>query len=267
MPRLLNVDQVTEIHVSRDNVCSKRQTAKDLKLDISTVRKWWNKDAPIAQLAEATDLKSVKCRFESDSGHQQIYAYILGLYLGDGYISLEPGKYNVYKLRIIQDRKYPQLIEEHKQALQLLFPNNVIGTIDQPGATNVHVYSRLLPVLFPQLGPGRKHTRKIQLQDWQQKIITNFPKEFIRGLYQSDGSRYIRTQNLRKNVCYCFTNSSMDIINLFTSTLDLLEIEWTIHSRPNITRFGYKTNSTKHTINIYKHSEVEKLEQFLQPKT
>lgn len=33
--------------------------------------------APIAQLAEATDLKSVQCRFESDWGHQSPYGSII----------------------------------------------------------------------------------------------------------------------------------------------------------------------------------------------
>lgn len=30
-------------------------------------------DAPIAQLAEAADLKSAKCRFESDWGHREMH--------------------------------------------------------------------------------------------------------------------------------------------------------------------------------------------------
>lgn len=30
---------------------------------------WWHGFAPIAQLAEAVDLKSIQCRFEPDWGH------------------------------------------------------------------------------------------------------------------------------------------------------------------------------------------------------
>jgi hypothetical protein len=50
---------------------------------------------------------------------EEIYSYMLGLYLGDGYINLTNEKYQVYKLRITQDGLYPNLIEEHKQALQI----------------------------------------------------------------------------------------------------------------------------------------------------
>lgn len=48
------------------------------------------------------------------------YAYLLGLYLGDGCIS--KAKRGVYCLRITLDAKYPQIISECQGALTLSFP-------------------------------------------------------------------------------------------------------------------------------------------------
>jgi hypothetical protein len=49
--------------------------------------------------------------------------------------------------------------------------------------------------LFPQHGTGKKHTRPISLEDWQERIVNSFPLEFFRGLYHSDGSRFSNVVN------------------------------------------------------------------------
>ena len=42
--------------------------------------------------------------------------------------------------------------------------------------------SKHWPCLFPQHGPGRKHTRKIELEQWQvifvQKTLVNLPEDY-----------------------------------------------------------------------------------------
>src|SRR5688572_21975508 len=43
------------------------------------------------------------------------YVYVLGLYLGDGCISAAPR--NVWRLRIFQDLRYPELISECARAM------------------------------------------------------------------------------------------------------------------------------------------------------
>jgi hypothetical protein len=47
------------------------------------------------------------------------------------------------------------------------------------------------PCVFPQHGPGRKHNRKIALEDWQQKIVDRHSGMFLRSLFHSDGSRFV----------------------------------------------------------------------------
>src|SRR5206468_2364450 len=42
-----------------------------------------------------------------------------------------------------------------------------------------------------QAWPGRKHTRKIELVDWQRELTHRHPEALIRGLIHSDGSRVI----------------------------------------------------------------------------
>ena len=90
------------------------------------------------------------------------------------------------------------------------------------------------PCLFLQHGPGRKHERSIRLEPWQQEIVTEFPGDFLRGLFHSDGARVknwaTRTvAGERKRYDYPrwqFVNSSDDIIDLCTATLDQVGIAW-----------------------------------------
>jgi len=53
------------------------------------------------------------------------------------------------------------------------------------------------PLFFPQHGPGSKLDRKIELVEWQQEIVDERPKAFIRGLVHSDGSRCLNTFTVR----------------------------------------------------------------------
>jgi hypothetical protein len=50
------------------------------------------------------------------------YAYLFGLYLGDGTISRS--RRGVYRLRITMDSRYPQIIEECAGAIAAVMPHN-----------------------------------------------------------------------------------------------------------------------------------------------
>lgn len=121
------------------------------------------------------------------------YAYLLGLYLGDGGITSHPR--GVFRLRVFLDRAYPVIVHECEAAIAILAPGNRVSTIrsntcsmDAPGA-----FSRHWPCLFPQHGPGRKHERPIALAPWQREIVDRYPWRFLRGLIHSDGSRHLNT--------------------------------------------------------------------------
>jgi len=95
------------------------------------------------------------------------YAYLLGLYLGDGCISASHR--DVYRMRIVLDSSYPGIIAECCAALEALFPQKSAHAGKRPTSNCVEVSmcSKHWPCFFPQHGPGRKHLRPIRLAAWQ----------------------------------------------------------------------------------------------------
>ncbi|MGW6742963.1 helix-turn-helix domain-containing protein [Streptomyces sp. NPDC055025] len=161
------------------------------------------------------------------------YAYLLGLYLGDGHIS-HYVKHKVPSLMLTLDDAWPGLQDAAEAALRAVFPHNATWRLRRKGCHNIKVCSKHLPCLFPQHGPGKKHERKIELAAWQQAIVQEQPWDFIRGLIHSDGCRITNwTEKViggeRKRYeypRYFFSNASADILRLFTDALDLVGVEW-----------------------------------------
>ena len=117
------------------------------------------------------------------------YAHLLGLYLGDGCLSKL--KKDVYSLRIACDDKYPRLIDEAEAVIRAVHPSRPVHRAQAVGYTSVLSYWKHWPCLFPQHGAGPKHLRKIELADWQREIVERHPGEFLRGLFNSDGCRFV----------------------------------------------------------------------------
>jgi len=179
------------------------------------------------------------------------YSYILGMYLGDGEVSKVR---NVYRLRVFLDYRYPNIIQRCADALQVLLVENKISVqdIERNGHMSysiVGAYYADFPQVFPQHGVGMKYTRDIVLADWQQRIVDKFPLEFWRGLFHSDGSRFINRVNGYEYSRYQFSNVSTDIIKMFCDTCDRLSIHWTTKSRPG-------KNAPLHDVYISKRKAV-----------
>ena len=166
----------------------------------------------------------------ADTETQQSYAYLLGMYLGDGYIVRNN---RVYFLRIACTSAYPGIINACATAIQTILPNNKVGILPSTQGNWTEVIGRykFWPELFPQHGAGRKHEREITLEPWQQEIVDRYPLEVFRGLYHSDGARDKNRVNGKEYPRYAFTNMSDDIRNLFCHTCDLLGVHWTVASR------------------------------------
>jgi hypothetical protein len=146
------------------------------------------------------------------------YAYLLGLYLGDGYIATH--KRGVYRLRIVQDNKYPNLIRACAIAMNWVIPAK-IGYVPKIGCTEISSYSKHWPCVFPQHGPGRKHERRIELEPWQRWVaVEREPQMLLRGLIHSDGCRTtnrVRSRARRyEYTLYTFVNESEGIRRIFT---------------------------------------------------
>lgn len=175
----------------------------------------------VRQLKREADVDDID-RLEQD------YAYLFGLYLGDGDISTLP---RTYRLRIALDKKYPNIIQACVETTTRLMPQNSVNRINAPGCIQVSCYSTQWPEIFPQHGDGPKHKREIAMTDWQRRIVDLYPLDFWRGLYHSDGSRY---ENKIKGFIYPryeFTNVSIDIQRMFRRTCDALRLRWTATKR------------------------------------
>jgi len=118
------------------------------------------------------------------------YAYVLGLYLGDGCISATE---RTHKIRVALDSRYPGIVRACAEALEGLVPPKRAwcGRRRRSHCVDVTMYWNHWPCLFPQHGPGRKHEREIALVSWQQGIVSLNRKEFLRGLFHSDGCRVV----------------------------------------------------------------------------
>ncbi|MBZ9643449.1 transcriptional regulator [Streptomyces sp. PSKA30] len=208
--------------------CSLNSVSKETGISRAAIRSWQTRIEPLYQATPC-----VRCRDAPGKPNEPAaYAYVLGLYLGDGCISLL--RRGVYFLRITCADAWPGLIDACTEAMQVLRPANKVFRVQRQGCQNVTCYSKHWPCLFPQHGPGKKHQRTIALEPWQQEIVDAHPWDFIRGLIHSDGcritnwtTRMVGGERKRYEYPrYFFTNTSTDIVRLFTDTLDKVGVEW-----------------------------------------
>jgi hypothetical protein len=170
------------------------------------------------------------------------YSYLLGLYLGDGYVAVRNGGGST--LMIVCSGDYPEIFDDCRAAIQLVVPECRVAVYPTPdNCLRVVASSDAWPRAFPQHGPGRKHQRPIVLEAWQRKIVDAFPREFLRGLIHSDGCRTInrfKTKLPSGRVAeyayprYFFSNMSADIRGLFCEYCERLGIRWTRSNHRNI---------------------------------
>jgi hypothetical protein len=170
------------------------------------------------------------------------YAYLLGIYLGDGYLAFTGRS---WQLVVSLDAAYPRVINECATAIRASLPgvSAHVRTVMGTNTIRIDSGSKKWLALFPQHGPGRKHERAITLADWQLTIVNEHTGCFIRGLIHSDGCRSInrfRTRLPSGRLAeyayprYFFTNASADIRTLFCDACDRFGVRWTQSSARNI---------------------------------
>ena len=170
------------------------------------------------------------------------YAYLLGLYLGDGHVQVRGRK---AWLRIFLDGIYPGIVEDCQAAIRITTSGGS-SSIQFQRDSRVNVVQsgwKRWPEVFPQHGPGRKHERPIVLANWQQAIVEEHSAPFVRGLIHSDGCRTVNrfTTTLPSGRVaeyayprYFFSNLSEDIRRLFCEACDRLGVRWTQSNHRNI---------------------------------
>ncbi|MGV9372228.1 transcriptional regulator [Micromonospora tulbaghiae] len=209
------------------------EAARAVGLNYRTV--WhWCRDRPESK-QHGTALRCFRCResvrVPTDPA---AYAYLLGLYLGDGHLVTRA---RVPVLRISCSDSWPGLIEACDDAMRRVLAEKV-QRVRHPGCVSVQSYGKHWPCLFPQHGPGRKHQRPIVLADWQRPIVAAQAGDFLRGLFHSDGCRFANRVVVRGKEYvyprYMFNNESADIMGLCQQALDRLGIAWRMNRRNSL---------------------------------
>jgi hypothetical protein len=233
-----------------------RNTAEICGDSVRALRKWRARTRRVE--GRAGRIKRGCPRCHGRQLDQPAYAHLLGLYLGDGHIVATSKR--CYRLAISRSAEWSGLIEEAVQTMGAVMPLSKVHCRNRPGSVDVSSQSMHWPCLFPQHGPGMKHTRKIELVPWQQEIVDEFTKEFVRGLIHSDGCRSMnRVRRPGKDgdrwyayPRYTFSNASDDIRGIFTDALDRLGIDWRRMNARNIS--------------VARREAVARLDEFVGPK-
>jgi hypothetical protein len=231
------------------------EIAHEMGLSRHTVRDWFRKSMPTddPQHSGGSAGRCPRCASPATAPSQpQAYSYLLGQYLGDGYLCTS---FKVPVLRIACADKYPAIIAETRAACLATLAKNV-QLVQHIGCTWVQSYSKHWTCLFPQHGPGTKSSRPIVLEDWQRELVTQFPRPFLRGLIHSDGCRVVnhttRGGKRYEYSRYHFSNKSEDIKALCGWALDLVGAEWRRNNRMNLS--------------VAKRDSVALLDSFIGPK-
>jgi hypothetical protein len=180
--------------------------------------------------------------------------YLLGLYLGDGVVSRHPR--GVWRLRIVQDSRYQALIDACVAAMAEVSAKRPALT-NRVGCREIGAYWKHWPCVFPQIGPGEKHLRSIELEGWQQDLVDRHPRELIKGLIHSDGCRVTNRVTGANGKRYAYTryflsNRSTDIKGIFVRACRSIGVE----TRPD----------GPWNISVARRHSVAILDEFIGPK-
>ncbi|HEX5595562.1 MAG TPA: transcriptional regulator [Micromonosporaceae bacterium] len=215
-------NRARQLYLAGESVAA---VARAVNLPYRTVWHWCRDRFEPKQ--QASVLRCFRCRQpENGPADPAAYAYLLGLYLGDGHLVTSA---RVPVLRIFCTNSWPKLIDACETAMLAVLAT-AVQRVRQKGCTAVQSYGKHWPCLLPQHGPGKKHDRPIDLTEWQRPIIEEQAGHFLRGLFHSDGCRIANQVTARGKVYvyprYLFVNQSADIMGLCQWGLDRLGIAW-----------------------------------------
>jgi hypothetical protein len=252
-------DKVREAFRLRREAVIQREIAERTGVSLGQIRKWLHAGeaavlmTPMRATQHAHD--SEGCSLTREVPTRQ-YSYLLGQYLGDGCITRM--KRDVYKLSITTCDDYPAIRVECRGAIEAVMPGRSVCFVQHQGCGDLYGYSKHWPCVFPQHGPGRKHTRKIELEPWQfQIVMRDAPDDFVRGLIHSDGCRAINRVGPRDRryqyVRYFFSNRSRDIRFLFMDACGALGVD--------------ARHNNDHSVSVAKRYSVALLDEIVGPKS
>ena len=229
-------DDMAEVRRLLSKDLSSRAVAERTGVPFGTVQRW--RQGTTATFGAAVVPTPGPWRPEDPA----IYAYLLGLYLGDGHVNV--ARTGGVHLRVCLDAAYPGIVASCRSAMEVVSRRRTQVLLrDGWNMRIVQCGWKRWPEALPQHGAGRKHTRPIELEPWQRHIVNAHPDWLVRGLIHSDGCRTVNrfTTSLPSGRVaehayprYFFTNLSADIRRLFCDACDLLGVRWTQSSFRNI---------------------------------
>jgi hypothetical protein len=243
---------VVQVAALLDQGFSQAEAARRSGVPQRTVNKWARAGVDtVARKRQASTVPCLPCPHVSRVPEDP-YAYLLGLYLGDGCLATYPRE--VFRLHITVCALYPNTIQECRAAMGRVLPNKV-NQVNRRGCVDVVSYSKHWPCLFPQHGPGQQHTRSIRLEPWQEAIaLDHSPHLFLRGLVHSDGWRGVnRVGKGYEYSRYQFSNRSDDIRHIFQQACERVGVR----CRP----------SGPWHMSVSRRSDVEYMDTFIGPKS
>ena len=247
-----SLDEVALVRSLIDAGLNDCEIARRTGIPRATVRDWRVKPQPPVRRADGCPVCGHP-EHDPEALPAREYAYLLGLYLGDGCIS--PHRRGVFHLRVTLDVRYPLIIDECRHAIAAVI-GKWPGLTPKTGCVDVSSWSKQWPCLIPQHGPGRKHERHLAFADWQQAIVDEHPGMLLRGLIHSDGWRGTNRVTVRGKAYayprYNFSNVSDDIKRIFCDACDALGIEWRRMNAKNIS--------------VARRASVARLDEFVGPK-
>lgn len=238
---------------------SLRQIARELGVHYSTISYWVKNNFTSGSRNDVKNFSDILDICKNCAPH---YVYILGCYLGDGCINKLQ---RTQKLRIFSGSAHPSIIDDQIRSLNILFNQNKVNSIKHTSSNmyTIIVHNNSLDQYFPQHGQGKKHDRNILLTDWQTELVEEHTDCFIKGLIDTDGCLFNASNRIKKDgsktdlPSYQFTNKSMDIINLYTSSLDRLGIHYTkVHKKSGaVNVFTRDRKNVQKIFDIYESSQ------------
>jgi Homeodomain-like domain len=182
------------------------------------------------------------------------YAYLLGMYLGDGCLSVTRG---IWRLRVVLDARYPAIVAECASAMEDVVPGKRAHLMDRRDGNCVQVSMWWMhwPLPLPPAWTRPQASPRIRLEAWQQTILSGNHQPFLRGLIHSDGCRFIARQRRGGRAWawprYVFSNRSEDIKDLFCASCDAIGVRWT---------------RTARDVAVARRESVALLDEFIGPK-
>lgn len=238
-----------------------RENARIHGVAVKTIRRWrrlyQRQGLPRGGPSARAGVPCPRC--DGAALDEPAYAHLLGWYLGDG--CLAKARRGVFVLSISNDARYSGLTAEVMASMAVCKPGGKARQRSHPGATLIELGWKHWPCLFPQHGPGMKHTRRIRLESWQREIVERHPDRFLRGLFHSDGCRCINSvvrqladgPKRYEYPRYFFKNTSNDIRWLACWALDMCGIAW--------------RRSSPLTISVARKDAVAALDEIVGPKS